>query len=393
MELAISGVVKSFGRVEALRGADFSVSAGEFFAVLGPSGAGKTTLLRIIAGIERADAGRVMLGGRDLATVPVRDRNTAMVFQTFALYPHLSTFENLAYPLREARRPAAEINRRVGEIAEMLRLTHTLARKPGTLSGGEQQRCAIGRALVRRPKLLLLDEPLTNLDAKLRHDTRAEFKRLHRELGDTTMIYATPDQLEALSMGQRIGVLDMGKIVQIGTPQALYGEPRNAFVASLVGDPPINLVPATLKDSGGRRVLETLFADIDAAPWAQALKEFAHGAQFSAGLRPQAIQPARGAASGPRFDARIHLTEPLGDVTILNLQPGKGGRLRIVLPQEQAYGLQPDAPLTCEIDLSQISLFTQDTGVAIARSPADWNSTQESRAASTGKTQVEEVRG
>ena len=370
MDLAIAGVAKNFGRVEALRGADFSVNAGEFFAVLGPSGAGKTTLLRIIAGIEKADAGRVLLGGKDLSSVPVRDRNTAMVFQTFALYPHLSTFENLAYPLREARRPADEVKRRVGEIAEMLRLSHTLARKPGTLSGGEQQRCAIGRALVRRPKLLLLDEPLTNLDAKLRHDTRAEFKRLHRELGDTTMIYATPDQLEALSMGQRIGVLDLGRIVQIGTPQVLYGEPKNAFVASLVGDPPINLVPATLKDAGGRRLLETPFADIDAAPWALALKDFAHGAQLNAGLRPQAIQPARGAAAvGPRFDAHIHLTEPLGDVTILNLQPGKGGRLRIVLPQEQAYALKPDAPLTCEIDPSQISLFMQDTGVAIGRNP------------------------
>ncbi len=375
MDLAISGVVKNFGRVEALRGADFSVNAGEFFAVLGPSGAGKTTLLRIMAGIEKADAGRVLLGGRDLASVPVRDRNTAMVFQTFALYPHLSTFENLAYPLREARRPSDEIKRRVGEIAEMLRLTHTLARKPGTLSGGEQQRCAIGRALVRRPKLLLLDEPLTNLDAKLRHDTRAEFKRLHRELGDTTMIYATPDQLEALSMGQRIGVLNLGRIVQIGTPQQLYGEPCNAFVASLVGDPPINLVSATLRDTGKGRVLETAFADIDAAPWADALKGFPHGVQLRAGLRPQAIQPVRGDATGPRFDARIHLTEPLGDVTILNLQPGKGERLKIVLPQEQAYGLNTDTALTCQIDLSQISLFTQDTGVAIGRdhgAPASW---------------------
>ena len=141
-----------------------------------------------------------------------------MVFQTFALYPHLSTFENLAYPLREARVRSAEIRQRVGEIAEMLRLSHTLDRRPGTLSGGEQQRCAIGRALIRRPKLLLLDEPLTNLDAKLRHDTRAEFKRLHRELGNTTIVYATPDQLEALSMGRRIGVLRAGRIVQISTP-------------------------------------------------------------------------------------------------------------------------------------------------------------------------------
>ncbi len=188
MQLTISDVRKRCGTVDALRGASFVAEPGEFFAILGPSGAGKTTLLRIIAGIERADGGQVLLDGRDVADIPVRARDTAMVFQTFALYPHLSTFENLAYPLRESRAPTEEIKKRVGEIAEMLRLSHALARKPNTLSGGEQQRCAIGRALIRKPKLLLLVEPLTNLDAKLRHDTRAEFKRLHRELRDTTMI-------------------------------------------------------------------------------------------------------------------------------------------------------------------------------------------------------------
>ena len=229
MQLTINDVFKQFGSVEALRGTSFDAEPGEFFALLGPSGAGKTTLLRIIAGIEQPDRGRVLLDGRDVADIPVRARDTAMVFQSFALYPHLSTFENLAYPLREARVGSTEIKRRVGEIAEMLRLSHALSRKPSTLSGGEQQRCAIGRALVRRPKLLLLDEPLTNLDAKLRHDTRAEFKRLHRELRDTTIIYATPDQIEALSMGQRIGVLREGRIVQVGAPQTLYAEPRDEF--------------------------------------------------------------------------------------------------------------------------------------------------------------------
>src|SRR5271165_3516703 len=283
MQLTIRDLHKRFGAVEALRGAEFVAEPGEFFAILGPSGAGKTTLLRIIAGIEQADHGRVLLDGRDVADVPVRARDTAMVFQTFALYPHLSTFENLAYPLRESRAPTEEIKKRVGEIAEMLRLSHALARKPNTLSGGEQQRCAIGRALIRKPKLLLLDEPLTNLDAKLRHDTRAEFKRLHRELRDTTMIYATPDQLEALSMGHRIGVLREGRIVQIGAPQSLYLEPRDEFVASLVGDPPINMIEATLTDVGGARTLQLPFADIDAAQWKASLAEFQSGAKFMVG--------------------------------------------------------------------------------------------------------------
>src|SRR5579863_7475672 len=217
MRLEIKDVHRSFPAVEALRGVDLTVESGEFFAILGPSGAGKTTLLRTIAGIDRPSQGTIRLDGRDLSEIPVRSRDTAMVFQTFALYPHLSTFDNLAYPLREARVTKAEVVRRVGEVAEMLRLTHTLTRKPGTLSGGEQQRCAIGRALVRRPRLLLLDEPLTNLDAKLRHDTRAELNRLHRDLGSTTIIYATPDQLEALSMGRRVGVLREGQIVQVAT--------------------------------------------------------------------------------------------------------------------------------------------------------------------------------
>ena len=367
MELEISGIAKRFGAVEALRGVDLAVAPGEFYAILGPSGAGKTTLLRIIAGIEQPDAGVVRLGGRDLSTIPVRARDTAMVFQTFALYPHLSTFENLAYPLREARLGGAEIRRRVGEIAELLRLSHTLSRKPATLSGGEQQRCAIGRALIRRPKLLLLDEPLTNLDAKLRHDTRAEFKRLHRELGTTTMIYATPDQLEALSMGQRIGVLREGRIVQVGSPDALYMAPDDDFVATLVGDPPINLVPARLRDNPGGRALDLPFAALDAEPWRDGLAGFPHGSDLLVGVRPQAIRPREGAAMRPRFPARVFLTEPLGDVTILDLVAGDGSRLKMVLPHERAYPIGVDDALDCEIDPEQLCLFARETGTAIRR--------------------------
>jgi multiple sugar transport system ATP-binding protein len=373
VQLTISDVFKRFGAVDALRGASFEAEPGEFFALLGPSGAGKTTLMRIIAGIEQPDRGRVLLDGRDVASIPVRLRDTAMVFQTFALYPHLSTFENLAYPLREARVGAEDIKRRVNETAEMLRLSHALSRKPSTLSGGEQQRCAIGRALIRRPKLLLLDEPLTNLDAKLRHDTRAEFKRLHRELRDTTIIYATPDQIEALSMGQRIGVLNQGRVVQIGPPQTLYKEPLDEFVASLVGDPPINLIPATLKEAGGRRTLSLPFIDIDAGPWASSLAGFAAGSKMVVGVRPQGIAPAADVAldeAAPRFPARVFLTEPLGDVTILNIMAKDGQRLKMVLSQERAYRIAPDAPLDCALNSNEICLFAQETGTAIRRNGA-----------------------
>jgi len=366
MDLAISDLQKCFGTVSALRGVTLAVAAGEFFAILGQSGAGKTTLLRIIAGIEQADAGRVLLAGRDVADVPVRARNTAMVFQTFALYPHLTTFENLAYPLREARTPREEIRRRVGEIAEMLRLTHTLARKPGTLSGGEQQRCAIGRALIRRPQLLLLDEPLTNLDAKLRHDTRAEFKRLHRELGNTTIVYATPDQLEALSMGSRVAVLRHGRIVQVDRPETLYAAPHDDFVASLVGDPPINLLPGTLREGGGGARIDLPFMGFDARPWRMALSGFASGTRLKVGLRPQAIFPAD-RTRGPGFGARVYLTEPLGDVTILDILANDTTRLRMVLPQEQAWRIAVDDTIDCGIDPDQICLFAEETGTAIHR--------------------------
>lgn len=370
MELAIRDLRKRFGAVEALRGVDLGVDAGEFFAVLGPSGAGKTTLLRIIAGIERPDGGRILLGGRDIADVPVRARNTAMVFQTFALYPHLTTFENLAYPLREARVGRAEIRRRVGEIAEMLRIGHALERRPGTLSGGEQQRLAIGRALIRRPQLLLLDEPLTNLDAKLRHDTRAEFKRLHRELGNTTIVYATPDQLEALSMGRRIGVLRSGRIVQVSTPERLYAEPADDFVAALVGDPPINLVAGTLRRGSGGLSIELPFAGLDASSWQGALGDFPSGAELRVGIRPQAIWPRNGRDGGPRFAARVFLTEPLGDVTILDIVAGESCRMKMVLPQERAWTIGVDDQLDCELDGAQLCLFAAETGTAIARDGA-----------------------
>ena len=360
----MTDLAKRFGAVEALRGVSLDVRSGEFFAVLGPSGAGKTTLLRIIAGIARADTGLVELDGRDVASLPVRQRDTAMVFQTFALYPHLSTFENLAYPLREQAVSGVEIKRRVGEIAEMLRLTHTLARKPGTLSGGEQQRCAIGRALIRRPRLLLLDEPLTNLDAKLRNDTRAEFKRLHRELKNTTVVYATPDQLEALSMGTRIAVLNHGRVVQVDTPDALYGAPDDTFVAGLVGDPPINLVPGVLRGDG---MIDLPFAPLDAAAWQGELSRFPVGTALTVGVRPQGIRLREDAAPGAPFDARVFLTEPLGDVTILDVHAGRETRLRMVLPQERAWRLRVDDTLACTIDPDQVCLFTQETGTAIPR--------------------------
>jgi multiple sugar transport system ATP-binding protein len=359
-ELQLRGLTKRFGGVQALDGIDLDIAAGEFFVILGPSAAGKTTTLRSIAGLERPDRGMITFAGEDITHAPVQGRGMSMIFQTFALYPHLSTFDNLAYPLREQRMGAAEIRARVAEIAEMLGISHTLARKPNTLSGGEQQRLAIGRALVRHPKLLLLDEPLTNLDAKLRHDTRAEFKRLHRELG-MTMVYATPDQLEALTMGERIAVLREGRIVQTGTPAELYERPADSFVATMVGAPPMNLLPGTVRTRAAGSVIELPFGEVDAARWRAAVTP---GAQVMFGIRPHDLTPAGALQNASCFAATVHLTEPLGDVTVLDIEAG-GAVLKMALPEEQALAYPPGHELAVELSLADAHLFNRETGRAL----------------------------
>ncbi len=358
--LTISGAAKRFGSVEALKGLDLEVGAGEFFCLLGPSAAGKTTTLRVVAGLERLDAGRISFGGEDFTDRPVQGRQVGMIFQTFALYPHLRVYDNLAFPLREAGVGQSEVSRRVAEIADMLRIRHTLGRRPATLSGGEQQRVAIGRALIRRTKLLLLDEPLTNLDAKLRHDTRAEFKRLHRELG-MTMLYATPDQLEALAMAERIGVLRDGRIVQTGTPRELYAAPTDSFVAGFVGSPRMNLVSGRLIPD---RTVALPFAEVHGGPWTPALERFPVGLELWFGFRPHDVAPASPDAPRPRFTARIHLTEPLGDVTVLDLAAG-GTVFKMVVPEERAVKYRVGDELDVALAVENTHVFARETGTAI----------------------------
>ncbi len=365
--LRIAGLAKSYGSVIALDGLDLEVAEGEFFVILGPSAAGKTTTLRAIAGLERADAGRIFFAGRDVTDAPVQGRDMAMIFQTFALYPHLSTFDNLAYPLRESRVAGAEIRKRVDAIAAMLGIGHTLARRPATLSGGEQQRLAIGRALIQEPDLLLLDEPLTNLDAKLRHDTRAEFKRLHRELG-MTMVYATPDQLEALTMGERIAVLREGRIVQTGTPDELYLRPADQFVATMVGAPPMNLVPGKVKGGAARA------GDRAAVRRSRRLALARPAGRRRRAVRHPAARPDAGGGSrrrggrrpgpAPGFRARVHLTEPLGDMTVIDVE-AEGTVLKVALPEERALAYRVGDELALRLSLADAHLFYQDSGAAL----------------------------
>jgi len=246
-ELRLANIDKRFGAVQAVAGLSLDLPSGEFFVLLGPSGAGKTTTLRLVAGLERPDAGRISIGGRDVTSLAPALRDVAFVFQQYSLYPHLSVYDNLAFPLRSPLRPLpeAEVRRKVEEVARLLRI-HEKLRSPATrLSGGQMQRVAIGRALVRSPSLYLMDEPLSSLDAKLRNDLRLELKRIQQDLG-ATMLYVTHDQIEAMTMATRIGVLDAGVLVQVGTPQQIYENPSSAHVASRLGSPRINLFARAL---------------------------------------------------------------------------------------------------------------------------------------------------
>ncbi|QIA20507.1 ABC transporter ATP-binding protein [Mesorhizobium sp. AA22] len=250
-DVHIKGVTKAFGEHVAVDTLDLHVADGEFVVLLGPTGAGKTTTLRLVAGLERPDTGSIHIGGRDATMLSPAERDTAFVFQQYSLYPHLSVYDNLAFPLRSPARRLNEdaVRRRVEDVAEMVRIHHKLSNRSTKLSGGEMQRVAIGRALVRKPAIYLMDEPLSSLDAKLRADLRLELKRIQAEVG-ATMLYVTHDQIEAMTMADRIGILADGVLVQIGTPRTIYSEPANLHVAARLGQPAINLLPTGLLPDG-----------------------------------------------------------------------------------------------------------------------------------------------
>jgi multiple sugar transport system ATP-binding protein len=355
--LRLSGISKSYGSVRALADMSFDVAEGRFFVLFGPSSVGKTTALRTIAGLVRPDHGRLEIFGRDVTQAPIAGRGVSMVFQSFALYPHLTVYENFAYPLREEKAAREDIDKRVKETAAMLKLTPRLERKPSTLSGGEQQRVALGRSLIRRPKILLLDEPLTNLDAKLRHDMRAELKRLHRQFG-LTIVYATPDELEALSMGEEIAVLRDGAVVQRGTPDELYEKPADIYVAGKIGSPHMNMIKGTAaKDMAS---FETPLGRI-ASP--VKLKTAKAGEATILGIRPSDLRfAAKGETS---IKSTVQLLEPLGDVTIVSVE-AHGETLRVVLPESKAAALRPGQPAAIHLDPAKFHIFRASSGEAMA---------------------------
>ena len=305
-DLKITGLNKHYGAFHAVKGIDLEVPSGEFTVLVGPSGCGKSTLLRTIAGLEEASSGTVEIGGKDVTWARPRDRDIAMVFQNYALYPYLSVKENIAFGLRARKFAAAEVEKRVKRAAEMLGIPHLLARFPRELSGGQRQRVAIGRAIVRDAFLYLFDEPLSNLDAQLRDDMRVEIKRLHQELG-RTMVYVTHDQIEAMTLADRIVLLRDGLIEQMGSPLDLFERPQTRFVAGFLGSPKMNFIPATLTDNGVTLADGTTLA----LPGRGGLKA---GLPVVLGLRPQyiAMAGARLAAGHVRVPVTIELVQPTG---------------------------------------------------------------------------------
>jgi ABC-type sugar transport system ATPase subunit len=302
--VSIRAVVKRHGATTVLHGVDLDIAAGEFFVLLGPSGSGKTTTLRILAGLEAVNAGQVVLDGEDVTHREPGERDVAMVFQSYALYPHMTVAQNIGFPLKMIGQSVAAIGQAVREAAQRVSIAHLLERRPGQLSGGQQQRVALARAIVRQPRLFLLDEPLSNLDAKLRLETRVELKRLQRALGVTT-VYVTHDQEEAMTLADRVAVFMDGRIVQVAPPREIFGRPAHVSVAGFIGTPAMNLIPARWQGSSVR---------LGDAPAVEIAASAPEPCDVTLGVRPADLRLAE---SG--LPARVELIEELGDSRIVNL--------------------------------------------------------------------------
>jgi multiple sugar transport system ATP-binding protein len=307
----------------AVDGVSFDVRDGEFVILLGPSGCGKTTTLRCIAGLETPDEGEIYIGDRLVNDLPPKDRDIAMVFQSYALYPHMTVYDNLAFPLKMRKYPKDEIDKRVKEVARLLRIEDLLDRKPRQLSGGQQQRVALGRALVRNPQVWLMDEPLSNLDAKLRVYMRAELKKLQKDLGITT-IYVTHDQAEAMAMGDRIAVMDKGKILQYDEPHVVYEKPANIFVAGFLGSPPMNFVDATMVERDSQVILDAGVFELPLPQdLAKLVKEGATSDKVVIGFRPEYMTLSIERTSDSVFQADVYVVEPMGSSYVVDLKAGE----------------------------------------------------------------------
>ncbi len=351
--IRLSGVSKRFGNVPVIEDLSLDIESGAFVVFLGPSGCGKSTLLRMIAGLESIDAGQIVVEGERIDHLPPGARNVAMVFQQYALYPHMSIRENLAFGLRNARVAAEEIGRRIREAAERLEITELLERRPGQLSGGQRQRAAIARAIVKKPALFLFDEPLSNLDAALRARTRIELAQLHQQL-KATMIFVTHDQVEAMTLADRIVVINDRRIEQIGTPMQIYRRPATRFVAGFVGTPRINLVPAQVDEAHGKAIARlpdgaTIQTEI-------AFAGLPGGADMTLGLRAEAVRLATSGSGNARGTARV--VERLGDRTLVHVALADGTLL--TAEDRGDSRVEPGREVDLAVDGSAAHLFAAD---------------------------------
>jgi multiple sugar transport system ATP-binding protein len=361
--VTFENVNKLYGDFQAVKDLNLEIGDGEFMVLVGPSGCGKTTSLRMIAGLEEITSGTLRIGDRVVNDVPPKDRDIAMVFQSYALYPHMSVRENLAFGLKLRKVPKAEIERRVNETAETIQLGKLLDRKPKELSGGQRQRVALGRAIVREPAVFLMDEPLSNLDAKLRVQTRAEIARLHQRL-QTTIVYVTHDQVEAMTMGSRIAVMNDGVLQQVGAPQVVYDTPINRFVAGFIGSPAMNFLEVHMEGSGDTARL------VAASDWSIPLptryREAATpkaGKTLIAGFRPEHLDIGEGGAGTGSFRARADVVEFLGNEEQLHVSAAGQDVVAVV---DSAHRVKPNDIVTLMLPLDKLHLFDGETGLTLA---------------------------
>jgi multiple sugar transport system ATP-binding protein len=355
-------VTKKYGDVLAVNDLNLAINDGEFMVLVGPSGCGKTTSLRMIAGLEEITSGDLKIGDRIVNDVPPKDRDIAMVFQSYALYPHMTVRDNMAFGLKLRKLPKADIEKRVNEAAGILSLEKLLDRKPKELSGGQRQRVALGRAIVREPSVFLMDEPLSNLDAKLRVQTRAEIARLHQRMG-TTFVYVTHDQVEAMTMGTRIAVMSDGLLMQVGTPQVLYDQPANRFVAGFIGSPSMNFLDVTFDTAGGSPKL------VGPGDWSATLPtRFAQsvgatsGRKLVAGFRPEHLELDPVSGDTVSLPGRADVVEYLGNEELLHVNAANKDIVAIVGSEHK---VKPGDMLTLVLSLSKLHLFDAESGASL----------------------------
>ncbi|MBX5203157.1 sn-glycerol-3-phosphate ABC transporter ATP-binding protein UgpC [Rhizobium sp. NZLR1] len=370
--LELRQINKNYGAYHALRGIDLSVAQGEFIVMVGPSGCGKSTLLKSIAGLEEISSGQILINGRDVSKQEPGDRGIAMVFQSYALYPHMTVAENMGFGLRMAKRPKAEIEAAVARAAKILRITDQLDKRPKQLSGGQRQRVAIGRAITRSPEVFLFDEPLSNLDAALRTQMRVELSSLHAELG-ATMVYVTHDQVEAMTMASRIVVLNRGVIEQVGSPLELYRNPDNLFVAGFLGAPRMNFLGVTVDDVSRRNVTVSAPGLVPVTVELAQATALSKGTSLTLGVRPETISMVADASQGGAIEGQVRLVEHLGRETILYVDAGnmrtiasESGTGNITVQLSYVAPFAAEQKVALKLDASELYLFSSEGGRTIS---------------------------